>query len=291
MGSPAAVDVWRIFERPTNANGPRNTSPSRVARKLHHGLDRAGREIGHDQSPAARLEQPDATLKNARRMGHRQPPEHDLASGHVNQTAAVGLAGPPTVLRVTLAQTGHEPRTAILHRQTVQMTPVFGCECRHETRLPARNEIVELAQGAQARKKGIDDPEPIAGPVDLVRANLAGDVASPGEVAGVIKPSRRDSRRDIGCAHQEPHLGKGADHDPVGCDRQAHWLLERVIREHEPAVTDPADGQFSGLIRRDEQRRPQLAQDRYEARALVMSDRPRRAWLYRARRVDIGSGL
>ena len=67
----------------------------------------------------------------------------------------------------------------------------------------------------------------------------------------------------------------GADRDPVRRDRDPHRLLERVVREGELVSLDLADHQFPGLIRRDQERRLQLGQDRDETRAVLAGDRTR----------------
>jgi hypothetical protein len=129
---------------------------------------------------------------------------------------------------------------------------------------------VAVVEHAEATEGGVDQPQPVASPGQLVGLNLAGEVGGTGQEAGIVATGRLDPGGKLGSGAEEPDLGAGADGDAVRLDDQAHGPLEVVERQRQLTLGDPDRDHLAGLVRGHEQRNPQLGQQRGQrARVLV----------------------
>ncbi len=210
-------------------------------------------------------------------MRHAQPAQDDLARGHVDDHAAIGLSLPPAADHVRLAQGGDEPRPAAFHGQPVQVTPVLRNDFRDERRPPSRNEAVFATRAAQAGEPRVHQPEMIDAEGHVMNVQIARVVRDPRQVERVV-PARLpfeelvSQQRGIG---QLDDLMAGRQEHPRAVEVQAHGLGEVAEQQgHLPAV--PADHpDLARLVGRQHDRAPSLAQPGREGLRDVAPDRAR----------------
>ena len=207
-----------------------------------------------------RLADPEPPGVPARRVGHRQPAREDLAAGHVDQDAAVRLVLAPAADGVGIAQRRRVAGPAVDHRQAVQMAPIGGLEGRDERRPPARHEAVRPVERAEAGESGVDEPELVAPPGHLVDLDVAGDVASAGQEAGVVAARRLELGRDGRDVAKLPDLHRGADRQAVAVEGQPHGCRKAAEVGVEVVTLTADHHKLAGLIGRDQERGTQAAQ-------------------------------
>src|SRR5947209_1320893 len=98
------------------------------------------------------------------------------------------------------------------------MAAVLGREGGDESGPPTGLETMPGMEGAQAGKGGVDGPEVVAGPGQLVTLDLARVSRGAGDEAGVVAAGRVEPGDQTRRGVEEPDLGAGADRDPVGPD-------------------------------------------------------------------------
>jgi hypothetical protein len=123
----------------------------------------AGVEVDMAELAGAGIEQPQPVPVPARRVRHRQAGGDDLAAGDVDDDATVGAMVAPAVDDVGLADRGDVRRSAVLHRQSVEVAAILGREPAEERRAPERLEAVRLGERRQAAEEGVDEDQPAVG--------------------------------------------------------------------------------------------------------------------------------
>ena len=197
----------------------------------------------------------------ARGVRHREPREHGLAAGDVDQDTAARLPRPPAAGLVRLAEGGDEPNLVVDHAEPVQVAAVLGLELGDEGGRPAGDEAVAGVERREAGEAGGDDPELILGELDLVDLDVAGEVPVSREVGGVVLAGRVDLRRDRGEVSVVENFRACPEGEAVGQGRDPHRPVEVAkVGVDQAAVVTGAD-QLPGLVGRDQQGAAKLIED------------------------------
>src|SRR6516165_5199608 len=90
-------------------------------------------------------------------MGHRKLFGEDLVGGHIDDATSLGPSIAPAGHDIAPAHGRYVSRSAVLHREPVEVTAVLGRQPGNELRLPDRLEAVSAAESCQARIEGVDE--------------------------------------------------------------------------------------------------------------------------------------
>jgi hypothetical protein len=107
-------------------------------------------------------------------------------------------------------------------------------------------------------------PPKVAAPGDLVDVHLAGDVAGPRQIAGVVRADRRHLGGQARGVVEGPDLPFRGQRQPGRIDGQAHGPVKRPQQHRQSTVNDMKDDQLAGLIGGDQQRGLALAQQLHD---------------------------
>ena len=219
-------------------------------------------------SPRPELSSQQSAVMPARRVGHAQPAEDDVATADIHHTPARQLVLPPTRRFVRGRQQGHVSGLALPHGDAIEVTTIATGKLRDEWWLPTRHKTVAVIQRTQTREERVDDPQI---PGSVVRANCAipGDLVAL-YVAGHVRPTRQVARvAGMACRKgggklwlilQKPDVGPSPDGEPAAGKGQTHGLVEGPRQHRQSTLTRPKDHQLARLIGRDPQRHVQPVQ-------------------------------
>src|SRR5262245_2203469 len=105
------------------------------------------------------------------------------------------------------------------------MATVLRCQSRDERRLPARHEAEIVVKCAETRKHGIHEPQLVADPGHFMDVNVAREVGSAREVAGIVA-AIGEAGGDVGGRAQQPDLRPRTDGQAVWSYGDTHRPLE-----------------------------------------------------------------
>ena len=205
----------------------------------------------------------------------RVPPaaRDDLAGLDVEQDAAGALVPAPALAHVALAQRRQVARLAVAHRQAVEVAAVLGGVAGHEARPPARHEAVLGVERAKAREQRVHVPAIVARERHLVDVDVAGHVHVAQQVDRVVRVRRIDARGDRGNVAVLVHAAVRADEEAVRVGRETHRTRQCEEVRVDRVLLRSHHDHAPGLERRHEQRAPELAQERREARRMDARER------------------
>src|SRR4030095_9083239 len=178
---------------------------------------------------------------------------------YVHQDAAFRLVRSPTTGCVGFSQGGDVLGMAIDHGDAIEVTAVFRGYRADKRRPPARIKTMLRVERAEATEAGVDDPKVVVAiPRKLVDIDIAGDMNTARQIAGVVLARRLQLFRQRGHVAVLPDGVSATDRQPGMVGDDSHRLRECSEVSIEPAVIVADDNGFARLISRDDQADPQL---------------------------------
>ena len=104
----------------------RECESARESRDLGDDAPRASRRIDRAEASFAGFEDPELSVVEARRVGHREAAGDDLVRDDVDDDAAVGFVGAPAFFHVRFAEGRHVADDAVDDGDAVEMAAILG---------------------------------------------------------------------------------------------------------------------------------------------------------------------